>query len=174
MMTSVYLSFKDLTYIFLLSKQVFLASKVPPMMQYQQILVYPLWKLTYLRWLNSVIIVRFNSLHILFLCYCRLLCRRLSDYLLHHDDSSREVHFRFVSLNLIRGFIYADLYRAYTLTFVFEDIVRLFNGWLSDEHPLLLLLGVIPMVTHVSLYEVAAVSHVSSIYINNIVINYLS
>ena len=173
-MTSVYLRFKYLTYLFLLSKQVFLASKVPPMMQYQQILVYPWWRLTYLRWLNSMIIVRFNSLHVLFLCYCRQLCRRLSDYLLHHDDSSREVHFRFVSLNLIGRFIYTDLYKRWSLTFVFEDIVRLFYRRLSDEHPLLLLLGVIPMVTHVSLYEVAAVSHVSSIYINNIVINYLS
>lgn len=49
------------------------------------------------------------------------------------------------------------------LTFVFEDIVHLFDWRFSDKHALLLVLRLIPVITHISLNEVAAVSHFSPI-----------
>ena len=49
------------------------------------------------------------------------------------------------------------------LTFVFEDIVHLFDWRFIDKHALLLVLSVIPVITHISLNEVAAVSHCSPI-----------
>lgn len=64
-----------------------------------------------------------------------------------------------VSQSYMAVHLHTEFYVKCALTFVLENIVDLSYGWLGYKHPLLLLLRVIPVITHISLYEIAAVPH---------------